>query len=100
VYLLYASANRDEDLFVDPDSIRLDRGMANHLALGFGPHACLGASPASLEGRLFFKRFFEKFSNIELADVPERLVSHLATGCSDITAICVLVTMAGVTPRA
>ncbi|HVY80440.1 MAG TPA: cytochrome P450 [Steroidobacteraceae bacterium] len=50
VALVYASANRDADVFPDPDSFRLDRpNMKDSLAFGRGPHMCMGAALARLE---------------------------------------------------
>ncbi|UZK67020.1 cytochrome P450 [Sphingomonas sp. M1-B02] len=50
IALVYASANRDADVFDDPDSFRLDRpNMKDSLAFGRGPHTCLGAGLAKLE---------------------------------------------------
>lgn len=42
-------ANRDEDRFVDPDRVVLDRAPNRHLAFGFGAHHCLGAGLARME---------------------------------------------------
>jgi cytochrome P450 len=50
IALVYASANRDEDVFQDADSFRLDRpNMKDSLAFGRGPHSCVGAALARLE---------------------------------------------------
>ncbi|KQM27368.1 cytochrome [Sphingomonas sp. Leaf11] len=50
IALVYASANRDEDVFEDPDSFRLDRpNMSASLAFGRGPHMCVGAGLGRLE---------------------------------------------------
>ncbi|KQM88777.1 cytochrome [Sphingomonas sp. Leaf23] len=50
IALVYASANRDEDVFEDPDSFRLDRpNMTASLAFGRGPHMCVGAGLGRLE---------------------------------------------------
>ncbi|MEV8438244.1 cytochrome P450 [Actinosynnema sp. NPDC051121] len=48
VTVLIAAANRDERVFDDPDSLRLDRKPNPHLGFGRGPHACLGAPLALL----------------------------------------------------
>src|SRR3990172_1717237 len=45
---IFASANRDAAQFPEPDRFDLDRDTRGHLALGFGLHFCLGASPARL----------------------------------------------------
>jgi cytochrome P450 len=50
IALVYASANRDADVFDDPESFRLDRpNMKESLAFGRGTHMCLGASLGRLE---------------------------------------------------
>lgn len=53
IALVYASANRDEDVFEDASSFRLDRpNMKDSLAFGRGPHMCVGAALARLELRV------------------------------------------------
>lgn len=53
IALVYASANRDEAVFEDASSFRLDRpNMGESVAFGRGPHACLGAALAKLEMRI------------------------------------------------
>ena len=50
IALVYASANRDEDVFADADSFVIDRpNMKDSVAFGRGPHACVGAALARLE---------------------------------------------------
>jgi len=50
IALVYASANRDADIFEDPDCFRLDRpNMKDSLAFGRGPHMCVGAALGRLE---------------------------------------------------
>lgn len=50
IALVYASANRDEDVFADAETFRLDRpNMKDSLAFGRGPHMCVGAALARLE---------------------------------------------------
>lgn len=53
VTLAYASANRDERVFADPDDFRLDRdNIAEHLAFGRGRHRCPGAPLARMMLRI------------------------------------------------
>ncbi|WP_028934371.1 cytochrome P450 [Pseudonocardia spinosispora] len=65
-----ASANRDQDFFgPDADELKLDRANArSHLSFGGGPHHCLGASLARLEGRVALGRLVRRFPKLELAD--------------------------------
>lgn len=53
IALVYAAANRDEDVFPDPTDFRLDRpNMKESVTFGRGPHMCLGAPLARLEMRV------------------------------------------------
>ncbi|MEV4312079.1 cytochrome P450 [Actinocrispum sp. NPDC049592] len=63
------SANRDERFFgPDADQLRIDRPEARHQAsFGAGPHHCLGAALARLEGRIAFERLVQRFPGLTLA---------------------------------
>jgi cytochrome P450 len=68
-----ASANRDEQNYVDGDVFRLDRDNGrDHLAFGGGPHVCPGASLARLEGRVALEVFCERVAAARLDDGYER----------------------------
>lgn len=56
----YGAANRDEEVFDDPFSFRIDRDPNPHLGFGIGEHFCLGASLARLEMRVFFDEFIRR----------------------------------------
>jgi cytochrome P450 len=81
--LLYASANRDEEIWGE-DSDRFDIGRDHsrlrHLAFGFGEHLCLGAPLARLEARVLFEELLARFPGFELAGEPELLRSRLMHG--------------------
>ncbi len=80
VLLLYASANRDEEVW-GADAERFDVGRDHsrlrHLAFGFGEHLCLGAPLARMEARVMFEELLARFPGFELAGEPELLPSRL-----------------------
>jgi len=74
VIAVIAAANRDPDTFEAPQALDLARPDAKrHLALGFGPHFCLGASLARLEGTVAFGTLARRFPEIELTEDPDAL---------------------------
>jgi cytochrome P450 len=65
--LVLAAANRDESMFENPDEFNPRRESLNkHLGFGQGPHFCLGAPTARLEGRIAFDVLFDRLEQIEL----------------------------------
>lgn len=66
LYLVLASANRDDGAFAEADSIDLCR-KGNHLSFGKGEHFCLGASIARLEARVAIDTLLDRLRGIELA---------------------------------
>ena len=67
VALFYASANRDERAFKEPDSVDIARQPNDHVAFGAGgPHFCLGASLARLEARAMFEAILTRFEGLEV----------------------------------
>lgn len=71
VMLLYPSANRDEDVFDDPFTFDIRRTPNEHVAFGFGPHFCLGASLARLELTVLFDRLLDRIPDLQLASPDE-----------------------------
>jgi cholest-4-en-3-one 26-monooxygenase len=78
--LLYPSANRDEDVFADPDVFRVDRKPNPHLGFGIGEHFCLGANLARLELRVIFDELARRLESVELAGPVERMRSSFLGG--------------------
>jgi cytochrome P450 family 142 subfamily A polypeptide 1 len=68
ILMLYQSANRDEDVFDNPDQLRLDRDPNPHLAFGIGPHFCLGANLARMEVKTVFQELFRRLPDITVPD--------------------------------
>jgi len=67
VLMLYQSANRDEDVFDEPDVLRVDRSPNPHLGFGVGPHVCMGINLARLEIRVIFEELIRRFPSMVVA---------------------------------
>ncbi|MGH2728858.1 MAG: cytochrome P450, partial [Actinomycetota bacterium] len=80
VTLWYGAANRDEEIFADPDRFDVSRTPNDHLAFGFGEHFCLGASLARLEIRVTFEELLARHPDPALAGAPARLRSNIFNG--------------------
>jgi hypothetical protein len=78
--LFYASGNRDEDVFPDPFTFRVDRDPNPHIGFGMGEHVCLGAHLARLELRHAFAQIRQRFNDCELAGPVERVRSSFVGG--------------------
>lgn len=81
ITLMWASANRDERVFGDPDEFRLDRDPALNLLYGAGIHVCPGAPLARLELRLVMEALLGQTRRIgTLEDRPPLRASYPASG--------------------
>jgi len=80
VTLWWASANRDEDVFVEPFRFDVRRDPNPHLTFGHGSHFCLGANLARVEMRLVFEGLLDRFAEIALTGPIEWTRSNKHTG--------------------
>jgi cytochrome P450 len=80
VVVWFASANRDPEVFADPDRFDVARRPGEHLAFGHGPHFCLGAHVAREQMRALFAAVLERMDGLELAGEPARLRSNFQNG--------------------
>jgi len=71
-----STANRDPEVFEDPDTLRLERTASGHLSFGYGIHQCVGQQLARLELRVAYACLFNRFPGLRLAvaadEVPLR----------------------------
>jgi cytochrome P450 len=73
VMVAIGGANRDPEVFGDPDRLQVDRpNAARHLSFSFGVHHCLGASLARLEGRVALEELIRRYPRLRLAGTPVR----------------------------
>ncbi|MEQ8689737.1 MAG: cytochrome P450, partial [Pseudomonadales bacterium] len=78
--LWYPSANRDETVFDQPNTFRVDRKDAKQLAFGFGAHVCLGQHLARMEISALLKELMKRVEHIELAGEPRYMQSTFVGG--------------------
>ncbi|MEU1848525.1 cytochrome P450 [Streptomyces sp. NPDC019990] len=73
VQISLTSANRDPEMFPDPDTMDVERPnvQATHLAFGLGPHYCIGAPLARLEMQVALTTLFQRYPGMTLAVEPE-----------------------------
>lgn len=77
IMLSFASANRDERRWDDPERFDITREAAGHLAFGHGEHACVGMGLARLEGAAVLGSLVGRVATIELAGAPQRKANNL-----------------------
>ena len=80
VGMFYPSANRDDAIFDDPRSFRVDRKRNPHIAFGVGEHYCVGAHVARLELQVIFRHLLPRLEEAVVAGPIDRLRSNLIGG--------------------
>ena len=80
VFLVLASANRDERCIPDPERFDVRRSPNHHLSFGLGSHFCLGASLARLEARVVWEELLARVADFKVAGPTERLRSGIFRG--------------------
>jgi len=76
IYMSYAAANRDPEVFEDPHRFDITRSNAKrHLAFGVGPHICVGARLAKMQLRALLKEIVERIPDIRPSQQPEWMPS-------------------------
>jgi len=81
VVFFHASANRDEEVFEDPDRFDVDRHPNPHMAFGGGgPHFCLGHNLARMEIKVMFEHLLDRVPDIHQDGDVQRLQSAFING--------------------
>jgi cytochrome P450 len=93
VLMWYASGNRDETQYSNPDVLWIERPMVRrHLSFGFGIHRCVGNRLAELQLQVLWEEILARFEKIEVLGEPERLPNSFVKGYTKM--------MVRVTPKA
>ncbi|WP_319451057.1 MULTISPECIES: cytochrome P450 [unclassified Mycobacterium] len=77
VLVIYASANRDEREWDDPDTFDIRRDAGRHLGFGNGTHACAGQGLARLETTAMLNALLQRVERIELAGTPTWAINNI-----------------------
>jgi cholest-4-en-3-one 26-monooxygenase len=83
IIMWYPSANRDEDVFDDPQRFDIRRAPNEHVAFGYGEHYCLGANLARMELQEIFRELVTRIDGIERTAKPRRLRSNFINGVKE-----------------
>jgi linalool 8-monooxygenase len=90
IVMWYASANRDEEVFVEPDIFRSDRFASpdtpRHLGYGAGQHVCLGQRLADLQIRVAWEELLARVPSIRPVGRGERVLSNFINGWKSLPA--------------
>lgn len=78
--LLYQSANRDADVFDDPDTFRIERRPNKHIAFGYGPHMCIGQHLSKLELRIMLEELLPRIRSIEVTGERKVMQTNFVGG--------------------
>ena len=81
--LWYPSANRDEEVFEEPQRFDIRRSPNDHVAFGYGEHYCLGANLARMELQEIFRELVTRIDGMERTAPPRRLRSNFINGVKE-----------------
>ena len=88
VVVVFSSANRDENVFIDPDEFDPQRAnVTDHLAFGKGTHFCVGANLSRLEGRVALEEISKRLDSFTLGPDNQYAYhpSFMLRGLTDLT---------------
>ncbi|MFG2143266.1 cytochrome P450 [Streptomyces sp. NPDC048696] len=73
VYVSYLAANRDPEVFTEPDRFDLSRDESPNLAFGHGAHYCLGAALTRMQCEVILATLLRRAPDVRLAVAPEQV---------------------------
>ncbi len=82
--LLFGSANRDPDVFADPDRLDVTRERNPHMTFGAGIHFCLGAPLARVELETSFRTILRRLPRLELVEEPTWKPAYIIRGLREL----------------
>lgn len=88
--LLYQSANRDADIFDDPDAFKIDRRPNKHIAFGYGPHMCVGQHLAKQEMRIMLEELLPRIERVEVTGERKLVQTNFVGGLKNLPVNIVL----------
>ena len=92
VMMIYPSANRDEEIFEDPQTFNIQRMNNEHIAFGFGPHVCIGLALARLELKHFLGEFAVRVGRVELTQPATWVKNNFLGGPKGMRVKCAFIT--------
>ena len=85
VLMWYASGNRDERKFDNPDQLIIDRKDArNHISFGYGIHRCLGNRLAEMQLTILWQEIMQRFAHVEVVGEAKYLNSSFIRGITEL----------------
>jgi len=84
VVLFYASGNRDETVFENPDRFDVTRKNVVHVGFGAGQHVCVGSRLAEMQLRVAFRLLAQRVSRFEVIAPPRRFRSNFINGLKNL----------------
>ncbi|AHH19789.1 cytochrome P450 monooxygenase [Nocardia nova SH22a] len=84
VMLHWAAANHDPAKYPNPEVFRTDRNPLDHVAFGYGPHACAGQGLARMEAVTLLEALAEQIDTIELAGDPVPSMNPIVRGLESV----------------
>lgn len=88
VVIWYSAANRDEDVFVDPNRFDIERSPNDHIAFGYGPHFCLGQALARMQLKIALGESVRRMPELRVDGAIERIRSNWFNGMKRLPLTC------------